>query len=229
MNKVFHDKTSQIAGVLIAGGVLIFLILACIIHSNPSPDFDRAIVLSFRNPADLHDPIGPLWLEVAARDMTALGGTAFLLFLTLTIVGFLWIMGQPRAMALVLIATIGGTLLNSLLKGFFARPRPDFVPHLQHAYLASFPSGHSLMSAVVYLTLASMLIRLVNTFWLKAYLLIIAGLMTFLVGISRVYLGVHYPTDVLAGWGIGIAWATFCWLVMRALQKKGEVESSPIS
>jgi undecaprenyl-diphosphatase len=99
------------------------------------------------------------------------------------------------------------------------------VPHGSYAYTASFPSGHSMMAAIVYLTLGALLARLHGP-WVKAYVLLMAGLLTFVVGVSRVYLGVHWPTDVLAGWTAGAVWAVLCWLAARKLQRTGQLEPS---
>jgi undecaprenyl-diphosphatase len=115
-------------------------------------------------------------------------------------------------------------LLSTLLKDVFDRPRPSVVPHLSYVATSSFPSGHSLMAAVVYLTLGSLLARLVQSARLKLYFLSVAVVLACLVGMSRVYLGVHYPTDVLAGWAAGLAWAVLCWLLARYLQQRGAVE-----
>jgi undecaprenyl-diphosphatase len=118
-------------------------------------------------------------------------------------------------------ATGGGLLLSSLLKGWFNRPRPEIVPHLSYVYTSSFPSGHSMLAAVVYLTLGSLLAASVTRRRIKAYILFVAILLTTLVGVSRVYLGVHYPTDVLAGWMAGLAWSLLVWLAARKLQSGG--------
>jgi undecaprenyl-diphosphatase len=127
-------------------------------------------------------------------------------------------------MWLVLIATLGGWGLGLLLKAVFGRPRPSVIPHLVEVQSLSFPSGHAMMSAVVYLTLAALLAQLSAQWAQRVYILAVGLLLTLLVGLSRVYLGVHYPTDVLAGWSAGLAWAILCWLVGRWLQRRGIVE-----
>ena len=124
----------------------------------------------------------------------------------------------------VLIATSGGLVLSLILKAAFSRPRPSIVPHLSYVHTSSFPSGHSIMSAVVYLTLGALLTQLVGKVQLKFYFLFVAAALSFLVGLSRTYMGVHYPTDVLAGWTVGLVWATLCWVVARSLQKRGIIE-----
>ena len=172
------------------------------------------------------DPVkllGPDWL-VEVGHITALGGIAVLSLLTLTVTGFLWLRRQYGAMWLVLAATLGGLTVTTLLKNSFDRPRPALVPHLSLVYTSSFPSGHSMLSATVFLTLGALLGRVVRQRRLRAYFLIVALTLTFLVGASRVYLGVHYPTDVLAGWAAGLAWAIICWLIARVLQRRGAVE-----
>ena len=188
--------------------------------------FDEYVLLSLRTAGNPSDPIGPDWLKEMMRDFTALGGTGVLVFVTLAVTGFL-VVARKRHMALAMaVAVITGMFLSQTLKWGFARPRPDFVPAQMHVYTNSFPSGHAMVSAVVYLTLGVLIARTPIRTAIKAYLLFIASLLTLLVGISRVYLGVHWPTDVLAGWAGGAAWALLCWLVMLWLQGRGTVEGS---
>jgi undecaprenyl-diphosphatase len=182
------------------------------------------IMRDSRNPAD---PIGPPWLEEIGRDATALGGLAWLTFITLVIAAYLWLVGKVRTMAFMLAATFGGAVLSIALKTFYDRPRPNIVPHLTHVYTSSFPSGHSMLSAVVYLTLGSLLAAVMPNLKLKIYVLLVAILLTIFVGVSRIYLGVHYPTDVLAGWLAGLVWSLVCWLVARWLQIHGQIEEAP--
>ncbi len=185
---------------------------------------DEWVVRSLRAPGNPSDPIGPRWLAEVARDVTALGGYAVLTLLVAAVIGYLLMARHYPAALLVLSATLGGLLLSFLLKGVYARPRPDLVPHLTYVTSSSFPSGHAMLSAVVYLTLGAMLARLVEGWWAKLYFVAVALILTLLVGVSRVYLGVHYPSDVLAGWSAGLAWAVLCWLAARQLQRRGLVE-----
>jgi undecaprenyl-diphosphatase len=163
-------------------------------------------------------------MHEAGRDLTALGGIAVLTLTVAAVLGFLWLRKMYGAAWLVLLATSGGLIASMALKHLFQRDRPSIVPHLSIVSSSSFPSGHSMLSAVVYLTLGALLARFVEQRRMKAYFLLVALALSFLVGVSRVYLGVHYPTDVLAGWSAGLAWALACWLVARYLQRRGAVE-----
>ena len=171
-----------------------------------------------------HIPIGPSWLMEAAQDITALGGRTMLLAVTLFAIGYLALEGKHGAMWLVTIAAGGGGLLSTILKHLFGRDRPDVVPHLVAVTSQSFPSGHSMLAAILYLTLGALLARFAARRRTRVYMLTVALFVTFVVGSSRVYLGVHYPTDVLAGWCAGLVWALMCWLVARYLQARGAVE-----
>jgi undecaprenyl-diphosphatase len=207
-----------------AAGIWVFAAVADAVSDGTWRAFDTAVVVAMRNPANLSDPIGPRWIEEMARDFTALGGVAVLLMLTLATVGYLVLADKRRIAVFVVIAVCGGMVLSSLFKSAFDRPRPDLVPHLSYVYTASFPSGHSMMSAVAYLTLGTLLARIHKRRALKIYFLGLAMLLTFTIGISRVYLGVHWPTDVVAGWAAGATWAIVCWLVALWLQQRRVVE-----
>ncbi|WP_126174013.1 phosphatase PAP2 family protein [Altericroceibacterium xinjiangense] len=209
---------------LLAGGVWGFIELADLVVEGESEAVDTRLLLALRNPQDLSDPIGPGWVEELGRDLTALGGIGILTILTISVAGYLWLLGKVRAMWLLLGAIGSGQLASTLLKHGFDRPRPDLVPHESIVYTASFPSGHSMLSAITYLTLAALLMRMHANRSLKIYFLVLAILLTAAVGVSRVYLGVHWPTDVLAGWAVGASWALLFWLVARWLQDHGQVE-----
>jgi undecaprenyl-diphosphatase len=221
-----HETVVLVVMMLIVLAVWGFIKLADEVGEGDTANFDQWAVKALRHPDDPARALGPRWLMEVGRDMTALGGIAFLTLLTATVGGFLWLKRMYAAMVLVLVATLGGTVASLLLKELFDRPRPDLVPHLSYVYTSSFPSGHAMLSATVFLTLGALLGRFVNDFSLKAYFLIIAMILTGLVGVSRVYVGVHYPTDVLAGWAAGLAWALACWLVARLLQQRGAVEKN---
>jgi undecaprenyl-diphosphatase len=187
--------------------------------------FDETVLLALRHSADLSDPLGPGWFEDMMRDLTALGSLAVLTLVSLAAVGFLVLQGKRHLAVLVVVAVGGGMLVSTLTKLGFDRPRPDLVAHATRVYTASFPSGHAMMAAVTYLTLGALLARAQPRLRLKLYLIGLAATLTALVGISRIYLGVHWPTDVLAGWTLGAAWALGCWAIALWLQARGRVES----
>jgi undecaprenyl-diphosphatase len=185
---------------------------------------DRAILLALREPGDVANPIGPPWLERAVADITSLGGYAVLTLLVIGVGAYLLAVGKRGSALLVIGAVGGGAALSEALKFSFARPRPDFVAHLAEVQSASFPSGHAMLSAITYLTLGALLASVHKQRRVKALLIGAGVILTVLVGASRVYLGVHWPTDVLAGWLLGAAWAYLCWIIARRLQREGKVE-----
>jgi undecaprenyl-diphosphatase len=209
---------------LIAAMLGIFGKIADEVMDGQTHAFDEALLRALRNPADLADPIGPAWLELVMRDITSLGSFTVVALLTLVAIGYLVIDGKRAAASLVVVAIAGGVVLSEGLKHLFARPRPDLVAHLVEVQTASFPSGHAMLSAVTYLTLGALLARIQSRRRLKAYVISVAILLTLLTGASRVYLGVHWPTDVLAGWSAGAAWAMGCWLLAMWLQSRGRIE-----
>jgi undecaprenyl-diphosphatase len=209
---------------VVVTGLWGFCQLAGAVRAGETQRLDEHILRALRDPDNPAVPIGPPWAGEVGRDLTALGGVAFLILVTASVAGFLLLSGKYHALILLLLSVGGGLLLSTLLKDVFDRPRPSVVPHLSYVATSSFPSGHSLMAAVVYLTLGTLLARLVQSARLKLYFLGVAVALACLVGMSRVYLGVHYPTDVLAGWAAGLAWSVLCWLLARYLQQRGAVE-----
>jgi undecaprenyl-diphosphatase len=159
-----------------------------------------------------------------ARDITSLGSVAVLGIVSVVVVAYLLLERSRAEALLVLVAVLGGVAINSLLKIQFARPRPDLFVPAAKVFTASFPSGHAALSAITYMTLAALLARTTVDQRLRYYFVAVAVALTFMIGVSRVYLGVHYPTDVLAGWCIGSAWALICWAIMTRLQQKGQIE-----
>lgn len=205
-----------------------FLAIAGEILEGETFGFDRLILLALRDPANLADPIGPSWLEEVARDITGLGGHTILGLATLGTAAYLSMTGRRGAALLVLGSVGGGMILSAGLKLGFERPRPDLVPHGARVYTASFPSGHAMLSAVTYLTLGALLARVHALRRVKLFCLGLAAGLTMLVGLSRVYLGVHWPSDVLAGWCVGAAWAGLCWYAALLLQRRGTVEGETV-
>lgn len=199
-----------------AGLLAAFLALAEEVGEGETDHVDRALLLAFRTSGDPADPIGPPWFEDIVRDLTALGGYGVMSLLVAGVLGLLLLWGRRRDAVLVTVSVLGSLALNSVLKDLFGRPRPDLVPHGHHVYSASFPSGHSMVSASVYLTLAAMIGRAVPQRRVQVYVLACALGVVGLIGASRVYLGVHWPTDVLAGWAAGGAWALGTWALADA-------------
>lgn len=218
-----HELPVLFAFVGIAAGIWIFSLVAGAVMDGGTQAFDRKLLLSMRH-GDL-SPKGSPSVQEAARDITAVGGTTVLTLMTLIIGGYLLLDGKKHMALFLVSSVVSGAVVSSILKSAFQRPRPDLVPHGSYVYTASFPSGHSMLSAITYLTLGALLARSQPGKRMKAYLLLVAGSLTFLVGVSRVYLGVHWPTDVLAGWTAGASWAILCWLVARWLQSRKAIEA----
>lgn len=181
--------------------------------------FDEALLLSLRTPGDPANPIGSVGIEEAVRDITALGSFTVLTLVTLISVGFLVAIKRYAEAGMLAFAAIGGQVLSETLKAFFERPRPDLVAHIVETTSASMPSGHAMMSAAIYLSIGALIARVQPRRRLKTYIHIAALLITLLVGVSCVYLGVHWPTDVLIGWCLGAAWAILCWSVIAWLTR----------
>lgn len=199
-------------------GLWAFIKIASEVGEGETHAIDVAIVAALRNPGDSASPLGPPWLVEAARDVTALGSLAVLALVTAAVASFLAIARRPRTALFVVLSGVGGAALTIWLKNWFERPRPEFVAHDVYGTLTSFPSGHATMSALVYLTLAALTVRIVPERPLKVTVLVIAVLLTGMVGITRVYLGVHWPSDVLAGWALGAAWALAFWAAAQVFR-----------
>jgi len=211
-----HELRLLSAIAVLASGMALFGALAGEILEGDTQAFDRKILLSMRHSPSLA-PIGPPAVQEAARDTTALGGTLVLTLVTLASAIYLLLDGKRRMALFVLASVSSGLLAATVLKLLFNRPRPELVPHAAYASTSSFPSGHSMMSALTYLTLGALLARSQERKRLKAFAMLLAATLTFLVGLSRIYLGVHWPTDVLAGWSVGVAWTLLCWLLASVL------------
>ena len=216
----------RVTSAFVSAGIaaLAFLAVALLVAAGDAASFDEAVLLAFREDADRDDPLGSHQVEEIARDVTGLGGTAVLTGLTLAVVVAFALRRKWHVAVYVALAVAGGALASSMLKQLFDRPRPDLVAHGQDVYTASFPSGHSMLSAVTFLTLGALLAGAQQERHMRAYVLALAILLTVAVGVSRVYLGVHWPTDVLGGWAAGAAWALACWALARQLRRRGRLE-----
>jgi undecaprenyl-diphosphatase len=219
-----REARALLVWLAVAAAVWVFVELADEVLEGETRAVDERLLLILRTPEDRSDPVGPSWVEELARDVTGLGSAGVLTIVTLAAAGVLVLQRKRRLALYVVGAVAGGTLLGMLLKWGFDRPRPDLVAHGQVVYTSSFPSGHSMMSAVAFLTLGVLLASGQTNMALRAYLIGLAGFLTAIVGVSRVYLGVHWPTDVLAGWTAGAAWALLCWTFAERLRRRGAVE-----
>ncbi|HET7710209.1 MAG TPA: phosphatase PAP2 family protein [Sphingomicrobium sp.] len=218
-----HEVGILIAVFICASMLWAFGFIAEEVVEGDTHDLDMAILMALRTPGTPTDLLGPPWFEEMMRDITALGSYAFIIIILTAAVGYLLLVRKWALALLTLGAVLGGMLISNLLKMGFDRPRPD-LDHATRVFTPSFPSGHAMLSAVTFLTLGALLTR-VNVDWrAKVYFLSVAILLTIIVGFSRIYLGVHYPSDVLAGWCVGSAWALICWSVALWLQSRGQVE-----
>lgn len=195
-----------------------FVGLPGVLHGDPSI-FDRNFMLALRRADDLSTPIGPTWLRQTLQDITALGDTPLITLMTIAAVGYL-IAARKPAFALQIALTVAmGATFNTLIKTIVERPRPDIVPHLTHFSSHSFPSGHAFNSTVFFLTLGVLLARAQPRRPMRTYILTFAALFPLTIGFTRVYLGVHWPSDVMAGWCLGAAWV---WLSMLVANRFGD-------
>jgi undecaprenyl-diphosphatase len=190
---------------------------------------DTRILLALRNPGNPSDPIGSRSLQEALRDVTALGGvTVITLVSVVGVLAFLmhrrlWHAGSLAGTVLLAFASSEG------LKGLYDRPRPDLVPHGSYVYSASFPSGHSTLSAATFLTLAMLVASLEPVRGTKRMVFALAALLVLGIGFSRVYLAVHWPSDVLAGWCLGAAWALGAWTVLLKFGGRDDVKGPDLA
>lgn len=220
------ELSSLFVFAIVVAGVWALAELADEVIEGSTRNLDRDILLLLRA-GTVDDPVGPDWVHEVMRDLTALGGIAVLTLTTVAVIGYFALQREYASMLYVIVTVGGGLLVSSAAKEAFDRPRPDLVPYGSLVHTASFPSGHSMMAAVAYLTLGVLVARTLSRTRLKVYVLMLAVIATLLVGISRVYLGVHWPTDVVAGWLAGVVWASVCMLGARYLARRGQVEPEP--
>jgi undecaprenyl-diphosphatase len=204
--------------------IFVFAEIAEEVTEGDANTFDMAVLDAMRADGP-SDPVGPEWFEDMARDITSLGSTGMLVLVVVGAGAYL-LLARKRASAIYLVlSVVTGTVVSTLLKDMFGRDRPDAIYQAAPTFTASFPSGHSFLSAVTYLTLGALLMRTQTRFTMKAYVMSTATVIVLLVGLTRAYMGVHWATDVLAGWALGAGWAALCWAVMVLLQRRHTVEA----
>lgn len=216
-----RSRDLRLLAALAAIGVLVlaFIKLAHAVSGARTHAFDEAILLALRNTPD--DPIGPDGVTAAVMHISALGSGAVTGLIVLITTLFFALAGRRRYALLMLACALGTLVGMSLLKDLFERARPVVVTHIDPPGGHSFPSGHSMISAALYMTLAVLISRAMERRRLRIYVIVVGALLTMLIGFTRLYLGVHYPTDVLAGWTAGSLWALVCGLIVFRLGKRG--------
>lgn len=210
-----YEPATLIILAIAAGGIFVFVQLAEQIIEGETHGFDERLLLLLRNPEEPKIPIGPYWVQHAMGDITALGGTTVLTLMTVMVTIYLALARRRELAIFTLLSVLGGWILSATLKIGIARPRPDLVPHLVEVHDLSFPSGHAMLSAIVYLTLGTLLARVQKSRATRLYMIGVAVFLTFIIGLSRIYLGVHYPTDVVGGWCAGASWALISFMIAR--------------
>lgn len=205
---------------IVALGGLGFLAIAEDVAEGETRALDLAVLQALRVDGRPHELVGPQWLHLAATDITALGSVAVLSLIILLAFALLACLRRWTEGLLLLVGAGGGLLISQGLKRIFERERPDMAYRAVEAVNASFPSGHAMLSAVVFLTLGVLAARFADKRRVKVLAVGAAVLVSLLVGMSRVYLGVHWASDVLAGWCVGAAWAMACWLAAFFVQRR---------
>lgn len=199
------NRRVRFPGWAIPSLILLFSAIAAAVSLNATAPFDRSVLLWLRDPADVSRPIGPEWLFESMRDFTSLGSVAIVVLFTVVIAGYWLLVERGRAAALLVAVLIGALVTNDLLKLAFDRPRPDAILQSARVFSSDFPSGHAALSAAAYFS-AALLSGSQATGVARRFLLCLAGFVVLVIGFSRLYLGLHYPSDVLAGWCVGGAW-----------------------
>lgn len=216
-----------VALLILAVATEAFLAVAGEVSERETGSIDRRVLIALRVPGHPGTPIGPHWLVEAARDVTSLGSVTVLALIVVVVTGLVLSLRQKREALVLLVAAGGGLALTNGLKDLFGRERPEAIYRAMDVTRSSFPSGHAMLSAVVFLTLGAICAGYARRPLVKTYIMSTAMTLTVLIGVTRVYLGVHWTTDVLAGWSVGAAWATACWLGAWVLE--GRWRGKPVS
>ncbi|MCY0096241.1 phosphatase PAP2 family protein [Hoeflea ulvae] len=208
-------------------GVYAFIEIAEEMAEGEIRKFDEMLFLSLRAPGDPSTPLGPPWLQETAVEVTSIGGYPLIILTLAAVAGFFIVTRRYGAAVYAVLAVGSGALLSQTLKQYYGRPRPDLVDHMDTVHTMSFPSGHAMVTTVAYLTLASLVIGFLTDRRARIYVLAVAVFVAVIVGVSRVYLGVHWPSDVAAGWALGAAWASLSWLILHFLKHHSRVPIEP--
>ena len=207
---------------IVSGLVLAFFSLADEVGEGDLDAFDNFILMLFRDPNNVDLLVGPVWAHEMVRDITALGSFSLLGLIVLGVCAYLLLLRLKSEAMLIVISVAGGTILSTVLKWTYSRPRPDLTV-MSTQFTSSFPSGHAMLSAVTFLTLGTLLAKIAPDGKIRIFFLGTAIFLTAIVGLSRIYMGVHFPSDVLAGWCVGAAWALLCNIAATVMQRRGEV------
>jgi undecaprenyl-diphosphatase len=222
-------ELGALAALFIAGaGVSFFLWITDEMSEEGAHGIDQRLLAFLRPGVDPHDALGPAWLQRAATELTTLGGTTNLTLFVLIAVIFLLLHRRVASALLVIVAVLGGTAISELIKSLFGRDRPPLIYRAVETSNASFPSGHAMLSTITYLTLGAMLAQVMPGRRQKVFVFATAVVLALIIGASRVYLGVHWLTDVLAGWSLGAAWAMVCWLAAWAIRRFLAEHKTPV-
>jgi undecaprenyl-diphosphatase len=215
-----------VVGIFIALGTLVAIVATYVfaeiagkVREGETQVFDETVL---RYVETHHSP----FLDRAMLEITFLGTGLIVMTIVLVSGMFLWLTKHKHSALLLIVATAGGMLLNGLLKAGFDRPRPQVFEWAQHTVSSSFPSGHAMSAATVYMTVAYLAARLQRRRLSRILTLLAATIVVVLIAVSRLYLGVHYPSDVAAGITIGIAWAALCMAMLEVTLLYGRRRSA---
>jgi undecaprenyl-diphosphatase len=223
-------ELGALAALFIAAvGLSAFLWIADEMSEEGPRGIDYRVLMFLRPGPDPHDALGPAWLQRAATELTTLGGTTNLALFVLIAIVFLLLHRRVASALLVLTAVLGGSAVSELIKNIFGRDRPPLIYRAVETSNASFPSGHAMLSTITYLTLGAMLAQVMPERRQKVFVFTTAVLLALIIGASRVFLGVHWLTDVLAGWSLGAAWAMVCWLAAWSIRRFLAQHRTPVS
>lgn len=192
-----------------------FVFMAWLKGSDLGRQFDVAVLTQLQSVGDETRPMGPSWLREAGRDLTALGSMSVLILSILAVAVWLLIRRNWRGALLASVAISGGIGLSFLLKMLFSVPRPDLMTEPTAVFTSSFPSSHAMAALVTYVSLAWVIGRGFSSEAFSRYLMACALTVSLISGLSRLYLGVHWPSDVIAGWLGGVAWLALCAIGLR--------------